>query len=290
MRKIISVILASLSAGALFAVPAHAAQTAYVAATSAVSPGAGCPATAPCLTIADALTAANAGGEVVIIDSATYTESNNITKTVVITAANAPVIVAPAGSSAFTLATANVTLSLSGVIVDGQGAAGTASGINVTNGRNLFVTNSSIRNFGGAGIVAGIYVKPPSGVNINVFVTGSSVSGNTFGLVLDGTSGGTMRASMRNSLVSVNGNNGLTASTSGSGNAVFLLHHVLIQGNGFGVVGAGTGAGFLVDDSRIFGNTTGISASGGSAILSYGNNNLNANGTDGAFTGTIALR
>jgi hypothetical protein len=289
MRKIVPIILASLSAGALFAVPAHAAQTAYVAATSAVSPGAGCPATAPCLTIADALTAANAGGEVIILDSATYTESNSITKTVVLTAANRPVIVAPAGSSAFNLATANVTLSLSGVIVDGQGASGTASGINVTNGRNLFISDCSIRNFGGAGVVAGIYVKPPSGVNINVFVTGSSVSGNTFGLVLDGTAGGTMRASMTGSLVSVNTNNGLTASTSGSGNAVFLLHHVRVQGNGFGVVGAGSGAGFLVDDSRIFGNNVGIQASGGAAVLSYGNNNLNANTTDGAFTGNIGL-
>jgi hypothetical protein len=290
MRKTIPFILASLAAGGLFAVPAHAAQTAYVAATSAVPPGAGCPATAPCATIADALTAANAGGEVVIMDSATYTESNNITKTVVITAANGPVIVAPAGSSAFTLATANVTLSLSGVIIDGQGAAGTASGINVTNGRNLFVTNSSIRNFGGAGVVAAIYVKPPSGVTINVFVTGTSTSGNTFGIVADGTSGGIIRASMRNSLVSVNTNNGLTASTSGSGSAVFLLHQVLLQGNSIGLATAGSGAGFLVDDSRIFGNTTGISAGAGSAILSYGNNDLNANGTDGSFTGNLGLR
>jgi hypothetical protein len=289
MRKTIPIILASLAAGGLFAVPAHAAQTAYVAATSAVAPGAGCPATAPCLTIAAGLAAANSGGEVVILDSATYTESNNITQTVVITAPNHPVIVAPAGSSAFTLATAGATLSISGVIIDGQGAAGTASGINVTNGRNLFVSDCSVRNFGGAGVVAGIYVKPPSGVTMNVFVSGSSVSGNTFGIVLDGTSGGIMRASMSSVLVSVNGNNGLTASTSGSGNAVFLLHQVRLQGNGFGLVGAGTGAGFLVDDSRIFGNNVGIQASGGSAILSYGNNNLNANATDGAFTGNIGL-
>ncbi len=151
MRKIIPVIVASLAVGGLFAVPAHATgpQTAYVSATS-TSPGPGCPATAPCATIAAGLAAANPGGEVVILDSATYTESNNITKTVVLTAANRPVIVAPAGSSAFTLATTGVTLSLSGVIVDGAG--GTASGINVTNGRNLFVSDTSIRNFSGAGV------------------------------------------------------------------------------------------------------------------------------------------
>jgi hypothetical protein len=289
MRKIIPVILGSIAAGGLFAVPAHAAQTAYVAATSVAAPGAGCPVTAPCLTISDGLAAANAAGEVVILDSATYTESNNITKTVVLTAANQPLIVAPSGTSAFTLATANVTLSLSGVIIDGQGTSGTASGINVTNGKNLFVLNCSIRNFGGAGVVAAIYVKPPSGVTVNVFVTGTSTSGNNFGIVADGTSGGIIRASMRSSLVSVNANNGLTASTSGSGSAVFLLHQVLLHGNGIGIATAGAGAGFLVDDSRIFGNNTGISASSG-AVLSYGNNDLNANNADGAFTGNIGLR
>ena len=210
-----------------------------------------------------------------------------ISITVVLTAANNPIIAPPSGSSAFTLATANVTLSLSGVIIDGQGAAGTASGINVTNGRNLFVTDTTIRNFSGAGIAA-IYVSPPSGVTFNLFVTGTSTSGNNAGIVADGSAGGIVRATLRSSLVSVNANNGITVSTSGSGSAVFLLHQVLVQGNGIGLATGGTGAGFLVDDSRIFGNTTGISAGTG-AFLSYGNNNLNANNSDGAFTGTIGL-
>lgn len=286
MSKTIPFVLASIVAGGLFAIPAHAAQTAYVSATT-TSPGASCTQTAPCTTIAAGLTAANAGGEVVILDSATYTESLNITKTVVITAPNRPIIVPPGGSSAFILATANVTLSLSGVIIDGAG--GTASGINVTNGRNLFVSDSSIRNFSGAGVAA-IYVTPPSGVNFNLFVTGTSTSGNNAGIVADGTAGGSIRASLRSSLVSVNTNGGLTALASGSGGAVFLLHQVLVQGNGVGLASSGTG-GFLVDDSRIFGNSVGISASAGSFVLSYGNNDLNGNfGHDGAFTGTVGLQ
>jgi hypothetical protein len=117
MSKAIPFIRTLIAAGGLFAVPAYAAQTAYVSATT-TSPGGSCTATAPCLTIAAGLAAANAGGEVVILDSATYTESLNITKNVVITAPNRPIIVPPGGSSAFTLATANVTLSLSGVIID----------------------------------------------------------------------------------------------------------------------------------------------------------------------------
>lgn len=282
MSKALPFIRAFIVVGGLFAVPAHAAQTAYVSATT-TSPGASCTQTQPCTTIAAGLTAANAGGEVVILDSATYTESLNIIKTVVITAPNRAVIVPPGGSSAFTLATANVTLSLSGVIIDGAGGA--ASGINVTNGRNLFVSDTSIRNFSGAGL-AGIYVAPPSGVTFNLFVTGSSTSGNNAGIIADGTAGAIIRASVRNSLVSVNANGGIVS----LGGAVFLLHQVLFQGNGVGVVSSGTG-GFLVDDSRIFGNSNGISASAGSFVLSYGNNDLNGNfGHDGAFTGTIGLQ
>jgi hypothetical protein len=282
MSKAIPFFRTLIAAGGLFAVPAHAAQTAYVSATT-TSPGASCTATSPCTTIAAGLTAANAGGEVVILDSATYAESLNITKTVVITAPNRPIITPPGGSSAFTLATANVSLSIGGVIIDGAG--GTASGINVTNGRNLFVSDSSIRNFSGAGVAA-IYVAPPSGVTFNVFVTGSSTSGNNAGIVADGTAGGTVRASLRSSLVSVNTNGGLTA----LGGAVFLLHQVLLQGNGVALTSSGSG-GFLVDDSRIFGNSVGISSSAGSIVLSYGNNNLNGNfGHDGAFTGTVGLQ
>jgi len=285
MTKRIPFIVAFVGVSGLFAVQAHAAQTAYVSATTS-SPGA-CTQTAPCTTIAAGLAAANAGGEVVILDSATYNEALNITKTVVITAPNRPIIVPPSGSSAFTLATANVTLSLSGVIIDGAG--GTASGINVTNGRNLFVSDTSIRNFSGAGVAA-IYVTPPSGVNFNIFVTGSSTSGNNAGIVADGSAGGTARATVRSSLVSVNTNGGLIALANGPGNAVFLLHQVLVQGNGVGLATSGT-AGFLVDDCRITGNSKGISAGPGSFVLSYGNNNLNGNfGNDGGFTGSVALQ
>jgi hypothetical protein len=287
MMKRIPLFLAFVAAGGLFAVQANAAQTAYVAATAS-SPSAGCTVTAPCTTIAAGLASANAGGEVVILDSATYNEALSITKTVVITAPNRPIIVPPGGSSAFTLATANVSLSIGGVIIDGAG--GTASGINVTNGRNLFVSDTSIRNFTGPGVAA-IYVTPPSGVNFNIFVTGSSTSGNNAGIVADGSAGGTVRATMRSSLVSVNTNSGLLALANGPGAALFLLHQVLVQGNGVGISTSGGSAGFLVDDSRIIGNTRGISAGPASFILSYGNNNLNGNfGNDGAFTGPVALQ
>jgi hypothetical protein len=40
-----------------------------------------------------------------------------------------------------------------------------------------------------------------------------------------------------------------------------------------------------VDGSSVIGNGTGLSFSGGGALLTYGNNAVNANGANGAFSG-----
>jgi hypothetical protein len=40
----------------------------------------------------------------------------------------------------------------------------------------------------------------------------------------------------------------------------------------------------------LIGNGTGLSFSGGGALLSFGNNNVEANGSNGAFSGPVALK
>jgi hypothetical protein len=45
-----------------------------------------------------------------------------------------------------------------------------------------------------------------------------------------------------------------------------------------------------VDGSGIIGNGTGLSVSGGGALLTFGNNAVRANGTDGAFSGPVGLQ
>jgi hypothetical protein len=45
-----------------------------------------------------------------------------------------------------------------------------------------------------------------------------------------------------------------------------------------------------VDGSTIAGNGTGLTTSSGGALLSYGNNNVDANGANGSFSGSIAVK
>jgi hypothetical protein len=45
-----------------------------------------------------------------------------------------------------------------------------------------------------------------------------------------------------------------------------------------------------VDGSTIVGNSTGLSFGSGGALLSFGNNNVVANGANGAFSGSVGLQ
>jgi hypothetical protein len=45
-----------------------------------------------------------------------------------------------------------------------------------------------------------------------------------------------------------------------------------------------------VKNSEIAGNGTGLSFSGGGALLTFGDNAVRANATDGTFSGNVALQ
>jgi hypothetical protein len=60
--------------------------------------------------------------------------------------------------------------------------------------------------------------------------------------------------------------------------------------NQFGIVASNAGATIRIGDSTVSGNTnTGLFNSGG-AIVSYGTNKVNGNGTDGVPSSTIAMK
>ena len=111
-----------------------------------------------------------------------------------------------------------------------------------------------------------------------------------YGIVADGTSGGTIRGLVSDSFVTNNRNNGITASTAGS-STVLTVDNTKVSGNAFGLVAGGSNAGLLVRRSIVNGNATGLFATGGGALLSYRDNSLNGNfTTDGAFTGAVTTQ
>jgi hypothetical protein len=60
--------------------------------------------------------------------------------------------------------------------------------------------------------------------------------------------------------------------------------------NAFGVRSLGPNVTVRVDGSGVIGNSTGLSFSGGGALLTAGNNMVQANGSNGAFSGPVGLQ
>ena len=75
-------------------------------------------------------------------------------------------------------------------------------------------------------------------------------------------------------MVSENVNNGITVANGSSG--FLLVKETTVAHNNFGLV-AGGGAGMLVSRSVIVANGTGLFATTGGVLYSYGNNEVNAN-------------
>jgi hypothetical protein len=58
----------------------------------------------------------------------------------------------------------------------------------------------------------------------------------------------------------------------------------------FGIRSLGPNVTVRVKNSEIAGNDTGLSFSGGGALLTFGDNAVRANATDGTFSGPVALQ
>jgi len=166
---------------------------------------------------------------------------------------------------------------------------GNCSGINFapTGAAKLFISDSTVTNNGGFGITSGILIKPASGVHADVTIDRTRIENNLFGILADGTGGGTVNGVVSDSVVSGNVNFGITASGSGT-SVVLLVESTKIAGNTYGLVAVGAGAVMAVGKSSIMFNGTGLYTASGGAIGSFKNNNLGVNGTDGTFTAVAA--
>jgi hypothetical protein len=153
----------------------------------------------------------------------------------------------------------------------------------------LDITDSDITDNGSGGTNAGIHIVPASGVQANVTITRTQVQGNYFGIFADGRSGGIIKGAIKGSVVSGNTENGITALSSGS-SVVFTIDQTEISGNLAGLFAGGSNAGILARNSTVYGNAIGLDAANGGTLYTYGNNSVNGNTTNGAFTGTAGLQ
>jgi hypothetical protein len=317
MRKIpLLALLASLAA--TFAVPAAAQPTRVWLSGVGVDSGT-CPRQSPCHTLTYAHGQVAAGGEITILDPGGY-------GTVVVTKAVS--IVSDSGSGEAGIAnfsgdmiTVNAGASdvviLRGLVIDGLNSA--ANGIHFNSGAALHVQNCLIKNVRGSGGV-GINFTPSAssdlmvtdttvvnnngfnGIGIQINPAGSglvratlnrvTVEQNNGGIKVDGSaSTGTIRTTVRDSVVSTNSGMGLWTRAPGSAVATTLIVNSSVNQNGLdGITADSPNANVAVMSSTIMGNMTGISAPGGGKMYTYRNNALNFNfSSDGAFPNVLTL-
>jgi hypothetical protein len=259
-----------------------------------------CSRTAPCKTFAGAISKTAARGEINVLDSAGY-GAVTITKSITINGAGAMASVLVSGTNGIVVqAGASDVVILRDLAFNGIGSglngvrflAGaelhvercdirsfTQQGIDVApaaNG-NVFVSNTDLRDNGGGAL----YIHPGASAHVDAMLDHVLMQGNARGIrAEDGSS-----VAVRNSTAAGNTNNGFVALATSRAVDMTISDSVSSQN---GAVGAYSGvlATVRLSNVTISGNNVGLQSAGG-AIVSFGNNAVSGNVTDGAPTQTI---
>ena len=304
-------------------IPARAAPTkTWVAFYGTDSSSCGA-ATAPCATFQQAHDNVADGGEVGVLTPGDYGKVQ-MTKPASITddATGQAGIQAPGGDWAVNIVIGSgAAVSLRGLVIDGVASGGV--GIRMVGAQTVHIQNCVIKNFEGIGAY-GIIFDALGAAPTQLFVSdtivfnngstadsggilvvngaqaGSSVvldrvhlENNVIGLKVDGSGnvGNGLHVVVRDSVVSGNAGDGIRAvSVPGAAPAFVLVEHTsAVNNGGIGIHADGPRATILLKDNTITRNGTGINATSGGQLISYGNNTNNNNiGPEGAPTGLFS--
>ena len=287
-----------------------------------------CSRTAPCQTFAGAISKTAAGGEINCLDPGGY-GAVSITKSMTI---SCPYTEggALAGGNGITVNDALSGTPNTAVVflrgLDIFGVNPPTHGVRFVSGGALHIEDTTIRRFNAASS-RGVSFQPAGAAKLymsNVTIAENGFTNSGGGILIQPTGTGSATVAMRNVRVKNNGNEGVTInSTSNTGprNIVVIdeseIHGSLsglaiiaavgvapanvvvtrsmIVGNGTGISANGGLATLRASGNTITGNTLGLSIINSAAILSYGDNILDANPdsvvpNNGTFTGAIILK
>jgi len=280
-----------------------------------------CSRTAPCKTFAGAISKTAAGGEINVLDPGGF-GTVTITKSITIgtdpalggtlNASTNGVIINAATTDTVTLRglvimgpSTGVSTGLNGVrivqagtvniencyIYGNRSAAPNGNGVvavNTSGTLRLNVTRTLLSENGAASTGAGVLVQPTGTGSAIVSLDNVTAINNSRGVQLDASStSGSVKGTISNSNINNNTLAGIHIVSNGSASNVFITDTVSSNNaGGLNAIGAGVVA--RVNRSSFFNNGLGFQPLSGGQIQSYGNNNVNGNGTDGAPTSTIA--
>ena len=262
----------------------------------------------PCRTLAGALSRVSSGGEIDILDSGDF-GAVTISKSVTLVSAGPLGGIQAATGNAITInAGPNDKVVLRGLTLDGLGTgtngisflAGGALyvenctvndfaqyGIDFapTNGSGkLFVTDTLLRNNGAGGTGGGLHLLGSGALGFVAAVEGLRTENNVLGLKAEGM--GTV--TIHNSLAAANGLSGFSATApAGPGAVKMLIEDSVSTHNGASGILASGLATVTLSDVVVTDNQSGLSVTSGGLILSFGNNKVQGNTTDGAPSQTV---
>jgi hypothetical protein len=246
-----------------------------------------CSRTAPCKTFAGAISKTATNGIMNCIDDGAY-GAVTITKSITIDCHEQFAGVLAAGSSGIIINIAvgsdtNRTVHLRNLNIDGIRLG--LKGISILSAAAVYVEDMLIQNFTQEGISAA------SATDLDLYIRNSIIIENAGGgvsIIPPGTASAT--SSLTDVRITGNGAAGLMVSRAAGANAVVTVDNSEIESNGnFGVRTLGGGTVVRLSNSTVTANTTGLSPITNSDIVSFGNNVIFGNGTNGAPTSTVAL-
>ena len=253
-----------------------------------------CSATSPCLTFAAALALTTAGGEIYVLNSANYGPVT-INKAVTITSEGAMGGVLATSGTAITISAGPTdVVNLRGLDIDG-GNTGSV-GVQFNSGQALNVQKSVIHNFSSSGInfaPSGTSTLLVSDITVtNNGSNGISLSNNATGalsrLIASKNGVGILAFGSGVSLTVTDTITGNNTYGIGASSAAVMVRNSTASNNLVGIF-ADQSAVVRVTQSTITANGTGWQATNNGQVVSFGNNTLTGNATDGAATTTVAL-
>jgi hypothetical protein len=286
MTKIASLLtmIAAAFVCALHADPAQAQIRVFVSATG--SDANTCTFAAPCRTFQHAHDTVAAGGEIDVLDPAGY-GAVTISKAISIQGHGYAGIAAASGTAITINAGGSDVVSLRGLLIDGIGTG--LFGVTFAGGFGLDIQDCLIRNFAGNRSAAAISVTAASGGWLLVSNTHITANNGGVSVTPAAPAGSPFHTTISNSVISGNFDGIGVAPVVGG--ALVMVWHSALTNNSDVAIFLTNSSDVIVTKSIITLNAVGLRSAGvGNSIISYGDNALGFNFSDGSFTATLALQ
>lgn len=277
-----------------------------------------CSRTAPCKTFAGAISKTAAGGEISVLDPGGF-GTINITKAITINGEGTLASILASGTNGIIVnAGANDVVVIRNISINGAGTTLGTNGVRFLAGKELHLERVQIHNFSQNGIDfepsgnsslfvndtiitaissgdsvdrAAVLVKPGAAGQAAAVFSNTRIEGSRIGMLIQDRS----KVSLEHTLVSRNAVIGAWVKTTVAAATLFAKNSNFSHNgpvptavtSGTGVRSEGANSSIRLAGTVVTGSEVALVSTGGGAILSYGDNQISGNGTDGAPTGFV---